>query len=89
MIELAYGGLVGLRAKPVLIVLVVIGILYVFISPLPEMAATSSGRCLAFLVPFLLLFLLAMLDAFLPFASGQQLVTDHSLSRSLLCTRLC
>ena len=81
--------LVVLRAKAGLIVVVVLAVLYVLISPLPEMAAAKSAHCLDFLGPSLLCFLLVMLDPFLPFVSGQHAIIGHGLSRSLLCTRLC
>lgn len=81
--------LVLLRAKAALVVLVILAVLYVLISPLPEMAAAKFGQCLAFLAPSVLCFLLLMLDPLLPLVSGQHVVTSQGLSRSLLCTRLC
>lgn len=81
---------VTLEAKPFVVVLVIVAILYVFISPLPEMAATNSGRSLVLMFPALLFFLfLAAPDLFVSLMVGRQLVTGQGLSRSLLCSRLC
>lgn len=82
-------GLVGLRAKPVFAVVVVLAVLYVLISPLPEMAATNSVRSLTFLVPSIFSLLAGALAPFLPFLSRQQIVVGSGLSRSFLCSRLC
>jgi len=79
---------VRLRAKSILIAGVILAILYVLISPLPEMAATRSGRCLPFLAPSLLCFALALLNLQVQFASRRHVV-GYTLSRSLLCSRLC
>lgn len=81
--------LVLLRAKAAFVVLVILAVLYVLISPLPEMAAAKFGQWLALLAPSVLCFLLLMLDPLLPAVSGQQVVTSQGLNRSLLCTRLC
>lgn len=78
-----------LRAKPVLVLFIVVAILYVFISPLPEMAATNSVRSLAFVVPLVFALLAAVLAPFCPALSRQQVVIGSGLSRSLLCSRLC
>jgi len=80
--------LVGLSTKSILIVGVILAILYVLISPLPEMAATKSGGGLTFLAPSRIWFVLAVLHLPVRFASGQPVV-GYSLSRSLLCSRLC
>ena len=82
-------GLVPLRAKPVLVLVIVLAILYVFISPLPEMAATNSLRSLVFLVPLVFSLLAAALAPLLPSISRQQAVVGSGPSRSLLCSRLC
>ena len=83
-------GLVTLEAKAVVVVLVIVAVLYVFISPLPEMAATNAGRSLVFLLPLLLLvFLLPASDLFLSLVAGRRFVIGQSLSRSLLCSMLC
>lgn len=81
--------LVLLRAKAGLIVLIVLAVLYVLISPLPEMAAAKSGQSLAVLSPSLLCFLLLLLDLLLPPFSRERSVIRGAMSRSLLCTRLC
>jgi len=81
--------LVLLRAKAGLIVLVVLAVLYVLISPLPEMAAVRFGQSLAVLPPSLLCFLLLLLDLLLSSLSRERSVIRYALSRSLLCTRLC
>lgn len=80
---------VRLRAKSVLIIGVILAILYVLISPLPEMAATQSGGCLIFLASSLLGFVLALIDPPIAFVGGLQSGVGIGLSRSLLCTRLC
>lgn len=77
------------RAKPVLVLVIVMAILYVFISPLPEMAATNSVRSLVFVVPLLAALLAVVLVPVLPSLSRQQVVVGSGLSRSLLCSRLC
>ena len=77
-----------LRAKSVLIFVVLLAILYVLISPLPEMAATNSARSLVFVVPLLLSLFLATLGGFFLPVPGQQFPHAHK-SRSLLCSRLC
>lgn len=82
-------GLVVFRAKPVLVLVIVMAMLYVFISPLPEMAATNSVRSLVFVVSLLLALLAGVLVPFLPSLSRQQVVVGSGLSRSLLCSRLC
>ena len=78
-----------LQAKPGLVLLIIVAVLYVFISPLPEMAATNSVRSLVFVVPLLFCLLAAALGPFLPSISRQQVVVGSNLSRSLLCSRLC
>lgn len=77
------------QAKAGLIVLVALAVLYVLISPLPEMAAAKFGQSLAVLSPSLLCCLLLLLDALLPPLSGEQSVIRCAVSRNLLCTRLC
>lgn len=90
MIKLGvWWSLVRLRAKPVLVVVVVVAVLYVLISPLPEMVATNSVRSVAFIVAVLFSLLAAALAPFLLSPSRQQVVVASGLSRSLLCTRLC
>ena len=81
--------LVVLRAKAGLIVLVVLAVLYVLISPLPEMAAVKFGQNLAVLSPSLLCFLLLLLDLLLRTVSRESFLIRGAVSRSLLCTRLC
>lgn len=77
------------RAKPVLVLVIVMAILYVFISPLPEMAATNSVRSLVFVISLLAALLAVVLVPVLPSLSRQQVVVGSGLSRSLLCSRLC
>ena len=81
--------LVRLRGKPVLVFVIVLAVLYVFISPLPEMAATKSCPHLAFLAASLLCMLFLIFDPLSPHVSGQLSVAGHGLRRSLLCVRLC
>ena len=82
-------GVVAFGAKPVLVLLIILAVLYVFISPLPEMAATNSVRSLAFVVALLFCLLAAALVPWVPSISRQQVVVGSGLSRSLLCSRLC
>ncbi|HEY7405163.1 MAG TPA: hypothetical protein VIB39_16675 [Candidatus Angelobacter sp.] len=70
---------------------VVFGILYVLISPLPEMDAAFSGKsALSFfiLVPyaFLGLFFLTLLMCFRPTGNA---TTFHANVLDLICVRLC
>jgi len=77
--------------KYVLSLLVVFGILYVLISPLPEMDATFSGKsALSFFIlvtyAFLGLFFLTFLVRFRPTDSA---ATFHGKVLDLICVRLC
>lgn len=70
---------------------VVFGILYVLISPLPEMDATFSGKsALSFFIlvtyAFLGLFFLAFLMRFRPIDNA---ATFHGNVLDLICVRLC
>jgi hypothetical protein len=70
---------------------VVFGILYVLISPLPEVDATFSGKsALSFFVfvihAFLGLFILTFLVRFRPTDSA---ATFHGRVLDLICVRLC
>ena len=82
-------GLVLFRAKPVLVLVIVTAIVYVLISPLPEIAATNCVRSLVFVVRLLAALLAVVLVPFLPSLSRQQVLVGSGLSRSLLCSRLC
>ena len=82
---------VSLTLKHVISFAVVFGILYVLISPLPEMDAAFSGKsALSFfiLVPyaFLGLFLLTFLMRFRPTDNAP---TFHADVLDLICVRLC
>jgi hypothetical protein len=77
--------------KYVISLMVVCGILYVLISPLPEVDATFSGKSsLSFFVlvthAFLGLFFLTFLMHFRPTDSA---ATHHANVLDLICVRLC
>jgi hypothetical protein len=81
-------GVVVPRAKAAVVFLVVLAVLYVLISPLPEIAATCSGRCFVLVVA--LLFMMISLGC--PFPSllfGKPSELALVLDRTLLCSRLC
>ncbi len=70
---------------------VVFGILYVLISPLPEMDAAFSGKsALSFFIlvtyAFLALFFLTFLMSFRPTGNA---TTFHTNVLDLICVRLC
>jgi hypothetical protein len=77
------------RAKAVLIVVIALAILYVLISPLPEMAATSSTQASFCFFFWLLPFFTFSIAPFAPVLFGKQLESRSPLDRSLLCTRIC
>ena len=81
--------LVRSRVKAVLIVFVAFAILYVLISPLPEMAATHSGKSYVFPVISFSILLIAAVELFLLSLLWKQVERGRILNRALLCSRLC
>jgi hypothetical protein len=82
---------VSTTLKCVISLTVVFGILYVLISPLPEMDATFSGKtALSFFIlvthAFLGLFFLTFLVRFRPIDMA---ATFHGNVLDLICVRLC
>jgi len=80
---------VSSRAKALLIVITAVAILYVLISPLPEMAATSSTQPTFCFVLWLFPLFTFAIAPFAPVLFGKQLESGSPLDRSLLCSRLC
>jgi hypothetical protein len=77
------------RAKAIVVVILAVAILYVLISPLPEMAATSSSQsCFCYVLWLFPLFTFTIAP-FAPVLFGKQLESGSPLDRSLLCSRLC
>jgi hypothetical protein len=76
------------RVKTFLVLFVAFAILYVLISPLPEMAATNSGTHVTFALSSSIL-LIALVEPFLVFLFSKQVERGPGLSRALLCSRLC
>ena len=80
--------LVLFRTKAVIILAVVVSILYVLISPLPEMAATKAPHVLFLLV--LSFFCIAFSTGdYLRVSQGHEREPEPHLSLDLLCSRLC
>ncbi len=77
------------RAKAIVVLIIALAILYVLISPLPEMAATSSNQPSFCFVLWLFPLFAFAIAPFAPFLFGKQLESGSFLDRSLLCTRLC
>ena len=77
------------RAKAVVVLFVAFAILYVLISPLPEMAATHSGKSYAFLSISFPILLFASVGLFFLSLFWKQAERGPSFNRTLLCTRLC
>ena len=77
------------RAKAVIVVIIAVAILYVLISPLPEMAATNSIQSSFCFCLWLFTFITFSIVLFAPVLFGKQLESGSPLNRSLLCTRLC
>jgi len=77
-----------LRTKAIIVFLVVFAVLYVLISPLPEMAATDCGRWFVFLAFTFSLVLVAALETF-AFLQWRLAGNESGLNRALLCIRLC
>jgi hypothetical protein len=67
----------------------VFAVLYVLISPLPEMAATDCGRWFVFLAFSFSLVLVVAVKPFLPFLQWRLSKSEPGLNRALLCSRLC
>lgn len=79
---------VRFQTKTVVALLVAFAILYILISPLPEMAATHSGKSFVFL-PIFFSLLIAPIELFLLFLFRKQVERGRGLNRALLCSRLC
>lgn|GEM_PF-5180047 len=77
------------RAKAIVVIVIALAILYVLISPLPEMAATSSTQTSFCFVLWLFPLFTFSIAPFTPVLFGNQLESGLPLDRSLLCTRLC
>ncbi|HEX4606145.1 MAG TPA: hypothetical protein VH724_19245 [Candidatus Angelobacter sp.] len=82
---------VSIRLKCIISLAVVFGILYVLISPLPEMDATYSGKsALSHFIlvthAFLGLFFFAFLVRFRP---TEGIANPHGDVLNMLCVRLC
>ena len=80
---------VPVRAKALFVVVLVFAILYVLISPLPEMAATKAPQVLFLLV--LSFFCIAISGGDRPGAvlKEHERETESRSSLDLLCSRLC
>jgi hypothetical protein len=80
---------VSVRVKALFVLAVVFAILYVLISPLPEMAATKAPQVLFSLV--LAFFCIAISGGDRPGAvlKEHERETESRLSLDLICSRLC
>jgi len=71
------------------VLFVAFAVLYVLISPLPEMAATNSAKSHLFLVISFFILLIAIFQPFLLFLFRKQVERGPGLNLALLCSRLC
>jgi len=86
----AYGGRVSAQVKAIVLVLLVGAIVFVFISPLPELAATKSSGTFVELAQLVLVLMpaLAAISCALLCGSRAEPESRHDI-RAVLCTRLC
>lgn len=77
------------QVKAFVVLFVALAILYILISPLPEMAATNSGKPYVILALFLSILLILVVEPFLVFLFSKQVERGPGLNRALLCSRLC
>jgi hypothetical protein len=89
-LKTAYGGGVLGQVKAIILVLLVGAIVFVLISPLPELAATKSSQALLEFAQLLLVLMpaLAVISCALLCGSGAEPESRHDV-RAVLCTRLC
>jgi hypothetical protein len=89
-LKTAYGGRVSAQVKAIVLLLLVGAILFVLISPLPEMAATKSSRTFLELAQLVLVLIpaVAATSCALLYCSLSAPESRHDV-RAVLCTRLC